>query len=159
MTSTACCCCSHLSTVCSPGWGGLHCADKCGGSGINATYGTAGREMYEGVPTPCTPCSADGRTATYSFLWNIGVDTFTPKTVSRIGAATPIECLSEYSQVADGAYFLPLSSNEGVTTVTGVASFADCIAECDKRACQLVTYAYRTQECFVRVSQAAVYEG
>jgi hypothetical protein len=79
------------------------------------------------------PCSAGGRTATYSFLWNMGVDTFTPKTVSRIGAATPIECLSEYLQVADGAYYLPLSSNEGVTALSGVASFADCITECDKK--------------------------
>jgi hypothetical protein len=145
--------------LCLPGYGGLNCADKCGGSLENATYGPPGREMLTGQPTPCLACSAGGRTVTYSFTWNLGNDPFTPKTVARIGAASPIECLSEYSQINDGTFYLPLASNEGVTVVKDIANFADCTAECDKRQCQLVTYDYVSKECFVRTSEAPVYEG
>ena len=60
---------SVLAAVCLPGFGGLNCTDKCGGTGDNATYGMAGRPMLLGEPTPCTSCSDKGKTVTYSFNW------------------------------------------------------------------------------------------
>jgi len=84
---------------------------------------------------------------------------FTPRTVARVGAASPLECLSEYSQIVDGSYFLPVSSPEGVTETPGVKSFSACVGFCSDANCQLVTYDYRQQKCYVRVSQAPVYEG
>jgi len=84
---------------------------------------------------------------------------FTPRTVARIGAASPLECLSEYSQIVDMSYFLPVSSPEGVTETRAVKSFSACVDLCSTAKCQLVTYDYREQICYVRVSQAPVYEG
>jgi hypothetical protein len=53
--------------------------------------GPAGRAMLSGLATPCTPCSAEGKTVTFSFSYNMANDLFTPKTVARIGAASPLE--------------------------------------------------------------------
>lgn len=86
-------------------------------------------------------------------------DVFIPRTVSRQGAATPIECLSEYVQMSDGNFFIPLSTTEGVTVTPNVTSFAACVELCSNTECQLLTYDYRTRHCSVRVYQAPVYEG
>lgn len=53
--------------------------------------GPAGRTMLSGQATPCTPCSVDGKTVTFSFSYNMVNDLFTPKTVARIGAVSPLE--------------------------------------------------------------------
>lgn len=79
--------------------------------------------------------------------------------MSRVGAITPVECLSEYSQVRDGEFWLPLSSTEGVTVTPGVTSHAACVDLCTAANCQLLTYDYVSKECHVRVSEAPVYEG
>jgi hypothetical protein len=89
----------------------------------------------------------------------MGNEVFSPQAVARMGATSPVECLSEYSQIVDGNYFLPLSSNEGVTEVPNVANFSACVDLCSSYDCQLVTYDYQTKNCSVRVSQAPVYEG
>lgn len=68
-------------------------------------------------------------------------------------------CLSEYSQINDGTYYLPLSSDEGVTVVENVANFTACTQECDKAQCQLITYDYVTKQCYVRVSIAPIMTG
>jgi hypothetical protein len=68
-------------------------------------------------------------------------------------------CLSEYSQINDGTYYLPLSSDEGVTVVDNVPTFTACTEECDKAQCQLITYDYNTKKCYVRVSIAPILEG
>jgi hypothetical protein len=84
---------------------------------------------------------------------------YTSRTVSRAGAAAATECLSEYSQMTDGAFYIPLSSDVGVTVTPSVTTFAECVNMCDQADCQLVTYDYKLQECSVRVSVAPVYEG
>jgi hypothetical protein len=141
--------------LCAGGFGGAGCGTLCGGIGENATYGPTGRA----VGADCSLCSAQGKTVTYSFNWNLANDIFSPRTVSRLGAITPVECLSEYSQVRDGEFWLPLSSTEGVTVTPGVTSFAACVDLCTAANCQLLTYDYTAKECHVRVSEAPVYEG
>lgn len=141
--------------LCSGGFGGADCATSCGGLAENATYGPLGRA----VGSECQPCSAQGKTVTFSFAWNMQNDIFTPRTVSRLGAITPVECLSEYSQVRDGEFWLPLSSTVGVTVTPGITSFAACVNLCTDANCQLLTYDYTAKECHVRVSAAPVYEG
>lgn len=99
--------------------------------------------------------------ATYAPLCtrNLANDVYTPGVVARRGAASPIECLSEYAQVVDSAYYIPLSSDEGVTNHTNVANFSACVNLCTAAQCQLVTYDYQHRQCFVRVSEAPVYDG
>lgn len=89
----------------------------------------------------------------------MGNDVYSPRTVARAGAASQVECLSEFSQIVDGNYFLPLSSQEGVTAIPGVANFTACVDLCSLYECQLLTYDYLTLTCAVRVSLAPVYEG
>lgn len=90
---------------------------------------------------------------------NLENDAYAPGVVSRRGAVSPIDCLSEYAQMVDSAYYLQVSSDEGVTNHTNVPNFAACVDLCTAAQCQLVTYDYISRECFVRVSQAPVYEG
>lgn len=58
-------CC--LCAVCRPGWGGTPggstCANRCGGVGVAASYGPAGRA----VGSPCIPCQDGGQTIGFSF--------------------------------------------------------------------------------------------
>lgn len=63
-------CCLTLPPDCQPGYGGVSCSSLCGGEGENATYGGPGRQMLlGGAETPCTQCSANGKTVTFSYLW------------------------------------------------------------------------------------------
>lgn len=68
-------------------------------------------------------------------------------------------CLSEYSQIVDSAYYLPLHSDLGVTSHDNIPNFAACVDLCTAAACQLVTYDYVAKQCFVRVSTGPVYDG
>jgi hypothetical protein len=58
-----------LPAVCLPGFGGANCAQQCGGVGVHATYGPAGRSLSPPAGPECVPCSGDGKTLTYSFHW------------------------------------------------------------------------------------------
>lgn len=87
-------------------------------------------------------------------------DIFSPATISRIGATNPVECLSEYGQMNDGSFYIPLNSDEGVTVTSGINSFQACVDLCSAQAnCQLVTYDYQAKTCSVRVWIPPVYEG
>lgn len=92
-------------------------------------------------------------------LQDRGNDIFSPNTIARIGATTPVECLSEYAQMTDGRFWVPLSSNEGVTVTPNVENFQACLDMCKTASCQMVTYDYQAKTCSVRVSEAPVYEG
>lgn len=85
-------------------------------------------------------------------------DVYTPRSVSRLGAATSVECLAEYVQLGDSAWYLPLSSSEGVTE-SPAQSFAACVDLCTTARCMLATYDYVTKTCSVRVAQDNIYEG
>lgn len=81
------------------------------------------------------------------------------RTVARPGAASSLDCLSEYSQLQDGSWWLPIADSTGVNVTAGVLTFASCVELCDQARCQLVTYDYVAKECSVRVVLDPVYEG
>lgn len=141
--------------LCAAGYGGTGCATLCGGFGEDATYGPPGRALS----SQCLQCSSQGKTIGFSFDWNMQNDLFVPRTISRIGASSSVDCLSEYTQLVDGAWYLPLSSSFGVSTTPNVASFSACVDLCSTSGCQLVTYDYREQTCTQRMSIAPEYEG
>lgn len=96
-------------------------------------------------------------TSSASLLYrNGGNDLFIPQTISRPGASSPIDCLSQFSQLVDGAFYLPLSSSDGTTLVRDVPTFAECVALCNTTNCQYVTYAYVAKTCTVRVAEPVV---
>lgn len=124
--------------------------------GDAATYGPAGRS----TGSPCIPCMQAGKTYGFSFHWEMLNDVFVPRTVSRTGASATVDCLSEYSQLLDSAWWLPLSSTGSTTVTQDVATFADCVALCTPSSmCQFVTYDYVAKDCLVRNAAEVVYEG
>lgn len=105
-------------------------------------------------------CSAQGVTYGFSFHWNLTNDVFVPRTISRTGASSAIDCVSEYGQLQDGSWYLPLSDNTGTNTINGVGSFAECVGRCDvEPRCQFVTYDYQDRTCTLRNGAEVVYEG
>lgn len=85
---------------------------------------------------------------------------FVPKTVSRDGASTSVDCLAEFCQYQDGAWYLPLQSDIATNVSLNVQTFADCVALCPaSSSCQLVTYDYVAKSCTVRSGATVVYEG
>lgn len=141
-------------TDCLAGFGGASCSTVCGGVASAASYGTAGRA----IGTPCTTCASAGNY--YSFDWKRNNDIFAPRTVARQGAISSIDCVSEYTQYVDGAWFLPVSSNVATTVTNNVDTFQACVDVCSRTAsCQFVTYDYVNKSCTVRVAATVILTG
>lgn len=82
---------------------------------------------------------------------NLSNDVFAPRTISRQRDSTSLDCVSEFGQLTDASWFLPLQSDAGTTVAQNVAGFADCVALCQAGSdCQLVTYDYMAKTCTVR---------
>jgi hypothetical protein len=131
--------------VCSGGWGGAGCKTQCGGKGSAATYGDEGRPMG----TECTQCSWSS--TGFSFSWNGGNDLFVAQAVSPIGADSSFDCVAEFAQLADSAWYLPTAGNTAMNVTEGVDSFASCVALCVEPDCEYATYDYRAQICYTRM--------
>lgn len=149
-----------LFVVCFPGYGGTGntstCPAPCGGFGRAATYGPAGRT----AGNACVPCSSQRVTYGYSFDWQKANDVFVPRIVSKTGATSSAGCLSEFGQLTDGAFYLPLQSDVATVVTSGITAFADCVALClPDSCCQFVTYGYVAKTCTVRNAQGFVFIG
>jgi hypothetical protein len=86
---------------------------------------------------------------------------YTPATVSPLGSSSQLGCLAEFSQLADGAWWLPTQGDTNAPAVApAVTSFADCVAQCTAAIkCQYVTYDYASSECRTRLAATAVLAG
>jgi hypothetical protein len=73
--------------------------------------------------------------------------------VSRTGATSKGDCLASFVQIQDVAWYLPVSSSDGVTT-SPAGSFVECVDRCTAPDCQFVTFDYATNVCSVRVAVA-----
>jgi hypothetical protein len=77
-------------------------------------------------------------------------EVYGPTALAKAGASGPTDCVAEFAQLADGAWWLPLTANAGVE-LSSQASFADCVQQCRSQSdCQLVTYDYSNSQCAVR---------
>lgn len=77
----------------------------------------------------------------------------------------PIFCLcccslSEFGQLIDSAWYLPLTSDVSTVVTPNMQTFAECAALCEANStCQFVTYDYNDKSCTVRNSATVVYTG
>lgn len=144
---------SFLLVGCLGGWGFKDCATQCGGgTGSNATYGPPDRDYG----SPCISCN-DVLTS-FSYNWMTDNDVWTAPVTARLEADNPVDCLAEFTQVVDGAFYVPaidLPSNRYANNVT---SFSDCVATCGD-GCALVTYDYLTNECWALYLTPSIFEG
>lgn len=144
-------CAAAVPAVCKGGWGGTGCQTQCGGKGSSATYGDEGRPMG----AECTQCSWSS--TGFSYNWNGGNDLFIAQAVAAIGADSSFDCVAEFAQLADSAWYLPTAGNAAMNVTENVASFSQCVALCVEPDCQYATYDYRQRICYIRMAQAPTY--
>jgi len=127
--------------MCAVGFGGTDCAIQCGGN--NATYGTAGREKDE----PCVECPVIA--VGFYFDYMAVNRNFTPVVVARPGAASAADCLAEFAQIADLAWYMggPVDMD-----LVDVGTFEACVDICKRDDdCQYITYDYNTTQCYKKM--------
>jgi hypothetical protein len=85
----------------------------------------------------------------------MGNKNFTPAAVARTGADSAADCLAEFAQVVDAAWYLHGSATLANITDTA-ASFDACVSACkDDDSCQFITYDYDSNQCFKKVADAS----
>jgi hypothetical protein len=134
------------------GWGGTSCLTPCGGKGDSASYGVNGRAM----DSACTLCSY-GNTG-FSFQWRMQNDLFVAQPVAAIGADSSWDCVSEFAQLSDAAWYIPTAGNTAMNVTTNIDTFVACVALC-KDDCEYVTYDYVARTCYVRIGYEPIYMG
>lgn len=95
----------------------------------------------------------------FSFEYAFNNDMYAPRTVAPLGADAAQDCLAEFGQILDGSWWLPTTGNTGMTRNNNVMSWSDCVALCNTRTCQYITYEYETRTCWVRTANVLVYTG
>jgi hypothetical protein len=75
----------------------------------------------------------------FSFDFQATNQAFTPASVARSLADSAADCLAEFAQIEDSAWYL--GGNATLTTVSGANTFADCVAACTG-TCQYITFDY-----------------
>jgi hypothetical protein len=100
--------------------------------------------------TECRSCSF--ASTGFSFSWQLNNDLFSADAVAPLGADSPYDCVSEFSQIADGAWYLPTTGNSAMNVTANVSTFAACVALCVEPDCQYVTYDYLAATCYVRMA-------
>lgn len=124
--------------LCKPGWGGAaNCTTQCGGT--DATYGPAGRSPEDS--SACLVCPT--MTVGFSFDVSGDNDAFTPDPVAREGAESAADCLAEFAQIEDVAWYL--GGTATMTTVSGANNFSACAAACTDD-CQYITFNYTADD-------------
>lgn len=156
--------------LCDAGYGGsggsdTTCTTKCGGA--VASYGTPGRE----AGTPCTACSTQA--TGFSFEWMMNQDTYQSRAVAIDGAASAGECLSEFAQIVDGAWYIEMGPLPGmsqltafdtqspanpVNTNTSANTHAECMSQCVGN-CMFATFDYRNKRCLIHWGKPPTYVG
>lgn len=141
--------------VCSPGFGGPSCALQCGGTQGGPNYGPPGR--YKGSSSSdCEPCPVVQ--TGFSFDHLAVNQNFSTTVVARARASSPADCLLEFGQLADVAWFM--GGAAALTRVTTAGTFAACVADCKAdRACEYLTFDYNapvaSARCYKKVNTAA----
>jgi hypothetical protein len=91
-------------------------------------------------------------TVGFSFDYKGDNQPFTPAPVAREGAESAADCLAEFAQIEDVAWYLGGTAN--LEAVSDANTFDGCVAACQSNAnCQYVTFNYTAadgEKCFKR---------
>jgi hypothetical protein len=96
----------------------------------------------------CTKCPG-GRT--FSYDWQGEDDIFTPQTTSKPFSSSQADCVADFSQTVEGAFFmdLTLSDGLGMSKVAGRENLQSCVQTCREDAkCIAATFDYSSLECW-----------
>jgi len=129
--------------LCAPGYGGTSCATQCGGT--TSTYGPAERP----IDSTCENCPYI--TPGYFFDYLAINRNFSPAVVARPGAVSAADCLAEFGQISDVAWYM--GGSVAMATVSSASTFAACVDACKADTdCQYITFDYVTSQCSKRTA-------
>lgn len=95
-------------------------------------------------------------TVGFSFDFKSANQAFTPDSVAREGAESGADCLAEYAQIVDAAWWLPgAAGGFAGAEVADVSNFTACVEACGAN-CQMVTFDYNTDKCYVKEKPVSV---
>uniref|UniRef100_A0A383VIT8 Apple domain-containing protein n=1 Tax=Tetradesmus obliquus TaxID=3088 RepID=A0A383VIT8_TETOB len=136
-------------SLCGPGYGGpdkFSCT-KCSGGFFQPA--DTSQQILTGS-MQCMLCPT-GRAFSYSYTPELPADVYYPPATSVIGASSSEQCLSDFAQTVDGAFFLELRLNEEYAALganTSVYTLRECIQACrEQGACAAATFNYESRSC------------
>jgi hypothetical protein len=126
--------------LCAAGYGNIAQNTTCA-SCQDGYYGSSDRK-----DNTCTKCPG-GRTFSYDYS---GVDDiFTPQTTSKPFSTSQADCVADFSQTVEGAFYLDLQEGAGFATIAGRENLQSCVQECrDNANCTAATFDYASLECW-----------
>jgi hypothetical protein len=126
--------------MCAVGYGGVNCTTQCGSNA--PTYGPAGRESG----SDCEACPVIPRGFYFDYL---AVNrNFSPAVVARPGAASAADCLAEFAQIEDVAWYM---GGPVAMASAGANTFEGCVSACQgDSACEYLTFDYVAQQCWLK---------
>lgn len=136
--------------TCAVGYGGsggsdTACDTVCGGPLGAGAYGPPARP----AGTPCVSCPE--QVTGFSFDYLAVNRLFRPAAVAREQAGSPADCLNEFAQIVDAAWYM--GGVVQLTDVPGNVTFDACVGNCKADAnCQYITYDYDASNCTKKVA-------
>ncbi|WIA29465.1 hypothetical protein OEZ86_011966 [Tetradesmus obliquus] len=130
--------------LCAAGWGTIALNTTCK-SCQDGYYGDADRK--DGA---CTKCPG-GRS--FSYDWQGVDDIFKPQTTSKPLSSSQADCVADFSQTVEGAFYLDLQFALGASPelllVGGRENLQSCVQECREEAkCAAATFDYESLKCW-----------
>jgi hypothetical protein len=130
-------------TLCAPGFGKATAGAACSACG-SGTYGSASRSTFG-----CETCPEATRKFTYAWP-SENVDTYSPAVTSPPYAKGLEDCLADFSQIVNGAFYLDLVDTASVYEPTvditnggAILNLQTCVAACATSAtCAAATFDY-----------------
>jgi hypothetical protein len=127
--------------LCAAGFGTIAQNTTCR-SCQDGYYGTSDRKTNE-----CTKCPG-GRT--FSYDWQGVDDIFTPQTTSKPFSSSQADCVADFSQTVEGAFYLDLVPGFGFDKQPGRENLQSCVEECRSDGnCTAATFDYATLDCWL----------
>uniref|UniRef100_A0A383VUV6 Tyrosine-protein kinase ephrin type A/B receptor-like domain-containing protein n=1 Tax=Tetradesmus obliquus TaxID=3088 RepID=A0A383VUV6_TETOB len=130
--------------LCAAGWGTIALNTTCK-SCQDGYYGDADRK-----DSACTKCPG-GRS--FSYDWQGVDDIFTPQTTSKPLSSSQADCVADFAQTVEGAFYLDLQYKLGagdeLKLVPARENLQSCVQDCREEAkCAAATFDYETLKCW-----------
>jgi hypothetical protein len=112
---------------------------------MTGQYGPAGREK----DAPCEKCPLAAPGFKFTYLdQNMA---FTPAVVTRMGAESADDCLTEFAQLTPLAW--QMGGSVSLEEQYGIKAIEECATTCSNfPRCQYLTFDYATQKCYIKTA-------
>jgi hypothetical protein len=149
---TACQACPASLTTSAVGGASLEACNLCAAGYGNIAQNTTCSSCQDGFygssdrkDNKCTKCPG-GRT--FSYDYNGVDDIFTPEVTSKPFSTSQADCVADFSQTVEGAFYLDLTPGDGLVIVPARENLQSCVQDCRENAgCTAATFDYASLQC------------